>query len=193
MSLQLVHEKLQEWKWVILAAHSALQGTLVCVLSGSSGLVCLTDSSASKVLKWIEESRSNQNLKAPVERVAELPVLLQRSHDANFMSEFGGEPVPPDAEVDADILQLHNLRNQFTHFRPALWSIEVTGLPRIIQVSTAYSQRVMLGHPACTYRLNDEQLELFVSRYNEVSSALMSHGAAGLPRLIKANDHLIRR
>jgi hypothetical protein len=39
------------WKWVVIAAHSALQGAMVCVLADSTGTSVL-DETAKKVLDW---------------------------------------------------------------------------------------------------------------------------------------------
>src|SRR5215469_2426554 len=39
------------WKWVIIAAHSAMQGAMVCVLADSTGTSVL-DETAKKLLDW---------------------------------------------------------------------------------------------------------------------------------------------
>src|SRR5215510_3143470 len=39
------------WKWVIVAAHNAMQGAMVCALTDSTGTSVL-DESAKKVLDW---------------------------------------------------------------------------------------------------------------------------------------------
>jgi hypothetical protein len=87
------------------------------------------------VLQWVEESRTNPDAKQPDERVAELPVLLTRARDKQYMSEFGGAPISLDDNASRDLDMLHLLRNRFTHFRPSSWNIEITGLPRIIQTA----------------------------------------------------------
>ena len=191
MSLRLVGERPQEWKWAIIACHSALQGTLICVLSGSDGIGCLTDRSMKAVLDWIEESRSDRSAKHPDERVAELPVLIKRAQDPNYMSEFGGAPLPLDAAAAKDIDLLHILRNRFTHFRPSSWSIETTGLPRITHAAVKIAQRIMFGHPTCMFRLDNEQTELFTSRFRDISQALEALGAPSLPLLIPEHEHLL--
>lgn len=147
MSLRLVKEKPQEWKWAIIACHSALQGTLICVLSGSNGLGCLTDRSTTAVLRWIKASRSDPSTKHPDERVAELPVLIERACDSNYMGEFGGAPVSLDDDAAWRLEQLHHLRNRFSHFRPSSWSIEITGLPHIIYAAVQLAHRIMLATP----------------------------------------------
>lgn len=191
ISLQLVKERPQEWKWAIIACHSALQGTLICVLCGSNGIGCLTDKAMKNVMEWIETTRSNPSAKPPTERVAELPVLMKRICDPKYMSEFGGAPVELDPVTARDIMSLHFLRNRFSHFLPSSWNIEVTGLPRIVHTSVKLAQLIMFGHPACTFRLDNDQLEIFVARFRAVSEALEAIGAPGLPLLISEQEHLV--
>lgn len=192
LSLSLVGEKPGEWKWAVLACHSALQGILVCVLSGSDGLGCLDDKSTERVLKWMEESRANPDTKPPRERLAELPILVDRAYDLAWMNEFGGGPIPFDEAVHDLLLKLHELRNDFTHFRPSLWSIQIGGLPDVVQAAMLFGWRILMGHPASTFRMNNERLILFQSRFDAVSRLLIASGRAGLPNMIRVKDHLVR-
>ena len=48
------------WKWVVLSFHSALQGAMVCHLSGTAQLGALTRSNAAKWLEWHDRDRSGQ-------------------------------------------------------------------------------------------------------------------------------------
>lgn len=192
-SLANVSENPQEWKWAIIACHSAVQGALVCVLSGSAGIGCLDNASITRVSEWIERSRSNPDLEAPLERLADFMSLVERAYDPNYMNEFGGAPMPLDQAQMDDLRSLHELRNQFIHFRPQSWSIEITGLPRIMRVGVTFSQRIMLGHPACTYRLRQEQLEILMDRFATLSARLEALGCEPLPELIREPEHLIRR
>jgi hypothetical protein len=56
--LALLAPKLQDqpshWKWMILAAHNALQGALVCAIVDSSGTSILKERSAKAVLRWFD-------------------------------------------------------------------------------------------------------------------------------------------
>ena len=182
MSLRLVNEKPLEWKWATIACHSALQGTLICVLSGSNGIGCLTDKAKTRFMNWLDASRSDPNLKPPDDPVAEFPVLLERAGDSKFMSEFGGLPVSLDPDTARDMERLHFLRNRFTHFRPSSWSIAMADLPQIMHSAIRLAQGIMFGHPACTHRLDSNQRCVFSARFQEISRALEALGIQGLPR-----------
>ena len=192
MSLQLVPSKPREWKWVILATHSTIQGALVCVLAGSTGAGCLTDKSEQKMLEWLENRKTRATVKSPEERVAELPVLLKRSYDANRMAYLGGKEMPLEININQDILKLHSLRNQFTHFSPSSWSIETEGLPRIIRSAMLFSQRVLLNHPASKISLIPEIRAQITSQLEQVSDALKVLGVKELPDPLDPSQKLTK-
>jgi hypothetical protein len=43
------------WKWLIIAAHNALQGAMVCALSGTAGVGALDNRSRNAVLERLEK------------------------------------------------------------------------------------------------------------------------------------------
>src|SRR5215469_805667 len=99
------------WKWVIVAAHNAMQGAMVCALADSTGTSVL-DESAKKVLDWHNAGMRGD---PPDENLASFRRLLNRCTS-------GPEPLlrltPQQCQ---DITQLHDhLRNKFTHFLPHL-------------------------------------------------------------------------
>ncbi len=115
-----------DWRWVVLALHNALQGFMVIALRGSDGLAPLRDKIAAA---WLKAYRSNQpppneeldsflNLYSKIKG----PRMRQYIHSAIFQAK-GSE--------DWSVRKLNVLRNQFVHFLPRSWSLEVSGLPRI--------------------------------------------------------------
>lgn len=127
------------WKWAILAAHSALQGACLCILTRSDGLGALTDASSEALAdKLYGETASgrkidDKTINWPEPRVEELPELLKRlPHDLR-VSLPGRKEHSYGFELAGDLRRLHEFRNQFTHFSSTGWSIEIGGLPRMIE------------------------------------------------------------
>jgi len=113
------------WKWTIIAAHSGLQGAMVCALSDTSGVSVLNEKSARKWNKWYLHKKGDW----PEERLADFNVLLTRCQENGYMQ---GQPLKLGSSQLADIERLHeHFRNNFVHFVPKGWSIERGGLPRI--------------------------------------------------------------
>ena len=146
------------WKWVIISLHNALQGALVCTLSGTTGVGALTDRSMKKMLEWFEVSRNNANAQVPKARLADLMTLYGRAKLPDLMKEFGGGPLQTTKGQDDDVRLLNSLRRNFAHFRPGGWSIETAGLPRVVLNVTAIIELLLLDHPSNTLRLKRVQI-----------------------------------
>jgi hypothetical protein len=108
-----------QWKWIIIGAHDALQGALVCAIADTTGTRVLSKKSARAMLDWLEDTSQEY----PGEFMADFSTLLKRA---------AIELVPKDGK---DIETLHGMRNDFVHFTPKGWSIELAGLPRIIDTA----------------------------------------------------------
>src|SRR4051812_15017130 len=76
--VQLVRKNPSYWKWVIVAAHDALQGAMICALNDTSGVSVLEQKSARKMLDWLE----TQEGEVPNERLAGFKTLLARCQES---------------------------------------------------------------------------------------------------------------
>lgn len=130
----LVQEDCQAWKWGMLALHSALQGACVCHLTtNDSPFGAFTKKSAINWVTYHDESRINQDLNHPETMLLNFPDLLKAVRKSG--SSGGAAKNTPieitDAELDW-LTRIHSqVRNQFVHFEPSAWSIEVSGIPHI--------------------------------------------------------------
>ena len=126
------------WKWVIVSSHMALQGAIVCVLAGTSSLPVLDKNSGRLMADWLDKRQGQ----IPDDRLADFGTLLDRAQDKQFTD---GNPLALTAQRKKDILRLHrHFRNDFAHFTPKGWSIEVAGLPRIISAALGAIEVLML-------------------------------------------------
>lgn len=121
----------QAWKWLALAVHSALQGACVCHLVTTASPVGAVDAkNAAELLQYIEDSRTDPNAKPPRARLMAFPDLLKavrKPHSAGDRSNAIGIQIN-DSEL-AWLCRFHlSVRNQFTHFEPVGWSLEVSGI-----------------------------------------------------------------
>src|ERR1700761_5820564 len=62
------------WKWMILAAHSSVQGALVCAIQDSSRTNILTKQSAASTLAWLE----NPTGVHPLPYLDHFPILIKK-------------------------------------------------------------------------------------------------------------------
>lgn len=138
------------WKWAILSLHSALQGAMVCHLSGTAQLGALFGNSVRKWLDWHERDRRGEikyvddgvdelgmrrtriatvEDNPPDSRLADPRTLFKRLYSQDERRETAGTVIPITQAECGSFYRLCDLRDEFTHFTPKGWSIELDGLP----------------------------------------------------------------
>ncbi|MBZ0162821.1 MAG: hypothetical protein K8H74_08920 [Notoacmeibacter sp.] len=136
-SAKFVGEDPVAWKWVVIALHSALQGACVCHLTTTAAPVgAVTERNAGEWLAYFERLRTNPNAKPPKTYLMSLPDLLRavrKPHSAGGGGNTAGVAIS-ESELSW-LRRFHEeIRNQFTHFEPMGWSIEVSGIPEIAKL-----------------------------------------------------------
>lgn len=131
------------WKWVALALHSALQGACVCHLTTTAAPVgSLTKKSTEEWLTFLNAA-ARSGLARPKTTLMALPDLLKAIRRARSAGD--GSNAPGIAVSDAELTWLRRfhdtVRNQFVHFAPMGWSLEVSGIPGI----GALAARIIAG------------------------------------------------
>ena len=140
----------QAWKWVMLALHSALQGACVCHLTTTAAPVgALTKQNTGEWLDFFEKQRIDPAAKPPSKtHLLNLPDLLRavrKARSAGDRSNAAGVTLS-DAEL-AWLKRIHGeVRNQFVHFEPMGWSIEVSGVPDLARlIVRVFSEMLKIG------------------------------------------------
>ena len=120
------------WKWYALALHSAIQGACVChLVTTTTPMGAVTRKNAAEWANYSEELRSNPEAKSPRTYLMEFPELLKAIRKPNSAGDgrTGSEIQLSDSDLNW-LQRFHDeIRNQFTHFEPRAWSLEVSGLP----------------------------------------------------------------
>lgn len=128
----------QAWKWFALAIHSALQGACICHLVTTAVPVGVVDKkNTAEWLRYFEESRSNPAAKPPSTRLKSLPDLLKAIRKSNSAGDRSNDQGVKLSDRELQWLKrFHNgIRNEFVHFSPKGWSIEVSGLPDLAKLT----------------------------------------------------------
>jgi hypothetical protein len=129
---QLVSDDSQVWKWIVLSLHSALQGACVChLVTTATPVGAVTEHNAKAWISYLESSRANTKQGPPKTFLMSLPDLVKaarKPHSAGDGSNSNGIVIT-DGEL-AWLNRVHDtVRNQFVHFEPMGWSLEVSGIP----------------------------------------------------------------
>ncbi len=115
------------WKWVILGLHNALQSFMVLALRGTNGLNVLTKERASQ---WMAAYKRGDS-KYPELRLDSFLNLYDKIKSDRMEMSVDSQALKPSSTQDQSIKTLNRLRNEFIHFVPQGWSLELHGLPRI--------------------------------------------------------------
>jgi hypothetical protein len=104
--------KPEDWKWVVLAVHGSLYGFMICNLKGTNpDNVC---KGKSQLLGFDQALKRCQD--ATLTNLGGFTKVLQLSEDQNQA-----------------LCRLHSeFRNQFVHYRPTSWSIQLDGMPEML-------------------------------------------------------------
>jgi len=122
----LVETRIDYWKWVVLALHNAVQGLMVLALRGSDGLRPLKDDIAEA---WLKAYREGGNY--PIEKLDSFLNLYKKIKSDSMLMYVHSKKFIPSGSQGLSIRKLNSLRNDFVHFLPRSWSLEVSGLPAI--------------------------------------------------------------
>jgi hypothetical protein len=124
----------QAWKWVALALHSALQGACVNhLVSTASPLGIVTKRNTEEWTAYFEASRTDPEVAPPETYLLTLPELLKAVRKPGSVGGVGDPAAVVITDKELSWLRRFNddLRNQFVHFEPRGWSIEVSGMPAL--------------------------------------------------------------
>jgi len=134
------------WKWAIIAMQNAVQSAIVAAISGTDQLGALTKRAAREWLEAYENDRTDY----PEPWLASFLELYERM---KTRTGFGAS-----AETDKDIKRLVEFRNDFMHFTPKGWSIELAGLPRILRNALSIVEHLGWNGHILWYEEEDQEL-----------------------------------
>lgn len=154
------------WKWAFLALHAALQGACVCHLTTTATPIGVTDEKDTLAwLDYLEASRTKPALKPPKTRIMAFPDLLRALREGKAGNRpSGGNKFNLSDDEFSYLKRLHDeIRNQFIHFAPAIWSIDFSGFTTFASLSSRVMRDIMDYGWAFRLMDPDEKTDLHVN------------------------------
>lgn len=121
-----VASDLYNWRWVVLSLHNAVQGFMVLSLRHGNGLMAL---SPRCYAAWMEAHESGGEY--PADELDTYLNLYKKVKNKSTGAVGGNKPFIPQGSQGRSIRKLNSLRNDFIHFTPKGWGLEVSGFPQI--------------------------------------------------------------
>lgn len=116
-----------QWKWTLIALHNAAQGFMVLALWNGNGLLTMPDHVAAKWLKAYAEKR-----RLPEDRLDSFLNLYDKCKNPENFNYLGSNAFAGSNEHDDSFSALNEFRNEFIHFTPKGWSLQLDGLPTVV-------------------------------------------------------------
>ena len=126
--LNRINDDPRRWKWAVIALHSGLQGMMVLALKGSNGFNVLRESDKNRLK---DRLGSDQNEKPRELKLADFLELYRRIKGRRMLMYVTSREFVPKGTQGRSIKSLNRLRNDFVHFTPKVWGLDLGGLPRI--------------------------------------------------------------
>jgi hypothetical protein len=116
----------------------------------------------------------------PKERLASLLDLFARVRDQEYL------PAPhvlnAGSEAIEDVERLNRLRNKFIHFVPQGWSLELSGMPRIVRHVSEVIEHLAVTHPTFWHHLDQRKRGRISSALKRVRSGVAAWRASCVPQ-----------
>lgn len=170
------------WRWIIIALHNAAQGMMVLSLRHGNGFLALTDECFKATIEAY-----NSDSPSPRQKLDTYLNLYSKVKSPNTGQVGGNKRFSPKETQGTSIKRLNSFRNEFSHFTPKGWSLELDGLPRICRDVIAlisflgWQTQNVFWHDEGARAESQTSAEAFVVAMDR----LESHDAQ---RLLKNND-----
>lgn len=128
----------EQFPWAIIALHGATQAAMITNLTGTAGIGALDQATANQTLSAIHGEAEYPK----AAYVAPFLELLRRTRKAERRLEQAGSLIEMSRANLRALGLLNSLRNDFVHFSPRGWSVEISGLPRIIEACVSILRAV---------------------------------------------------
>lgn len=120
------NEELYNWKWFLISLHNCLQAYMILALKGSSSLSVMKKE---HVRKWLHSYETNGRY--PKVQMDNFLNLFNKIQSDVMMKYTDSNFFVSTEQISTSIYELNNLRNNFIHYMPKGWSLNISGLPSL--------------------------------------------------------------
>jgi hypothetical protein len=168
----------QYWRWALLALHQAVQGFMVCALAGSDGTRPLNHEKRD-VREYIKALRkysvTGQYPELPARALDRFLNLYKKVKNANVMRQYTtSQAFIPRRGFQTRIEDLNTFRNEFQHFTPKKWVVEVAVFLEPAQAAIQLIDFLAFKSHNIVWRAHPGKKELVRRRLNKARAVLSS-------------------
>ncbi|MCA8928801.1 MAG: hypothetical protein KDC18_12080 [Alphaproteobacteria bacterium] len=159
------------WKWSIIALTCSVNSALVFHLTGTYGIGALEENCAEKTLSALNDFECDSEY--PKSFLAKPIDLLKRVSGKLEPLEYGGGIILINEIEFLEFKKIFQIRNEFIHYKPTSWAIEVSGLPNSFFNVMSIIQKIIDNGYALRHlsaREREEIIDICAKIYKEIDS-----------------------
>ncbi len=134
--LQRASAEIYYWKWVFIALHNAVQGTMVVALKQSDGFGPIRENIRRK---WYKEYAETGTPPPIEEKLLWFLALYDKIKESGTLQGHEVSPYSPPGNQDWAMKKLNEIRNEYIHFTPKGWHLDLTDAPDLGLSGSRYS------------------------------------------------------
>lgn len=147
-SCDIVRTEISAWKWIVIGTHSALQSAMAFHLGFGNDLLVAKQVDATDWLQAHEDGTPYPEMM--MDWFLSLYKKLKRHEVLGYKFTASGKQ-------DSSIKRLNWYRNEFVHFMPKGWSIELSGMPAICLDCLGIIDQLDQNSPCMRWESDDQQ------------------------------------
>lgn len=125
----LAKQDISYWKWVFIALHNAVQGCMVVALTGTDGMGALNPTIEKKRRTAWSKGEPQPREQDKLLRFLE---LYEKIQIPGSVEAGGGARFVSSESQDYSMKKLNEVRNEFIHFTPKGWYLDLSGAEQIV-------------------------------------------------------------
>ena len=163
------------WKWALIAVHSGVQGFMVLALEHGNALLAMKNDIAARWLK-----AHNAGAPYPEEKMDFFLNLYEKVKSDAVCRYVESKKFVPGPSHDYSMKKLNELQNNFIHFLPKVWSVELVGLPAVclecleIAHFLGWESGTILWHDSDLYQRGQRALAMLRASLREIKEVYTS-------------------
>lgn len=160
-AVNLLDDDSSYWKWSIISLHSAVQGMMAFHLSFGNDLLVMCQSDAEK---WLESHETGGEYpETQMDGFLNLYKKIKKHEVLGFSFK-------PEGQQGRSIKKINLFRNEFIHFMPKGWSIEMSGMPNIFNDCLNVIKALSEGPISMRWE-DEDQKTIFSNKLNHAFKA----------------------
>ena len=167
-TLTLASTDTYQWKWAIIILHNCIQNCMILSLRATND-ANIIKYHKNKFPKSFKDYINNLEIIEQA-KIIDYLELYDRIKNEKYMKSFiGSKHFIPEEKHNYSMNEINEIRNNFIHFKPQTWLIEIELITDIFKSVVEIINFLIFESGNCIYRFNENQIDkikLYITNIN---------------------------